>query len=376
MPCVLSDFRLIRPKHEIAQEKTLDWIAQMHVQAAGVASKEEAEDFYEHLRSKLLKLRGGKECIESRGIHIDDLFEKDWEKKEIYPVEQTPHGSGFTARSHFYDREVSHIFERFYPEGQDLPAHLIHVTCTGYVAPSPAQKLISLRRAGKTSIVTHAYHMGCYGSIPAIRIASGFASFPNTAIDIVHTELCSLHMHPLKHSIEQLLVQSLFADGFIKYTLTSTIPHSPHLKILSLHEETIPDSSHCMTWRCEDHGLGMTLSKEVPIKISRALEGYLDCLCMSAGLDRKEVVKSAFFAIHPGGPKILQQIRDLLQLKQCQIEHSVQIFKQFGNMSSATLPHIWDRMLQDAAVPKGAQIVSLAFGPGLNIAGGLFEKEV
>jgi predicted naringenin-chalcone synthase len=130
-----------------------------------------------------------------------------------------------------------------------------------------------------------------------------------------------------------------------------------------------------MTWRCEDHGLGMTLSKEVPVRISRAIEGYLDCLCMSAGLDREEVVKSAFFAIHPGGPKILQQIRDLLQLEQRQIEHSVQIFKQFGNMSSATLPHIWDRMLQDDTVPKGTRIVSLAFGPGLSIAGGLFEKE-
>jgi predicted naringenin-chalcone synthase len=110
--------------------------------------------------------------------------------------------------------------------------------------------------------------------------------------------------------------------------------------------------------------------------ISRSIDGYLDRLCQGAGLHKQEVLKNAYFAIHPGGPKILQQIKDLLKLEQSQIEHSVHVFKHFGNMSSATLPHIWERMLQDPTVPKNAQIVSLAFGPGLSISGGIFEKEI
>lgn len=360
MPCALSDFRHIRPRHEIDQEKILDWIAEAHARADG-----------SEVRSKIAKLGVGKERIQKRGIQINDLFEEDWKKMEIFPVEMNPRGMGFTERSQFYDREVSHIFERFYPEGAALPAHLIHVTCTGYVAPSPAQKLVSLRGAGQGTTVTHAYHMGCYGSIPAIRMGAGFTTLPSPAgpVDIVHTEVCSLHMHPLKHSMEQLLVQSLFGDGFIKYTLTSSVPKGPHLKILGLLEETIPNSAHCMTWSCENNGLGMTLSKEVPVLISRAIDGYLERLC------GKEAVKNAYFAIHPGGPKIVQQIKEKLQLEEWQIAHSVQVFKEFGNMSSATLPHIWERMLQDSQVPKNAQIVSLAFGPGLSISGGLFEKE-
>jgi predicted naringenin-chalcone synthase len=67
----------------------------------------------------------------------------------------------------------------------------------------------------------------------------------------------------------------------------------------------------------------------------------------------------------------LQQIKELLDLESQQLEHSEYVLKHFGNMSSATLPHIWERMLHD--VPKGSLIVSLAFGPGLNIAGGLFK---
>jgi predicted naringenin-chalcone synthase len=382
MLCILSDFHHIRPHHEIEQEKSLDWIAEAHARAACTKESTNPQKFHTfqtEIREKLTRVGLGKERIQNRGVLIHDLFEEDWLKMEIYPVETNPYGSGFTQRSAFFDREVSKIFEQFYLDKTVLPAHLIHVTCTGYVAPSPAQKLVSTRQAGTTTTVTHAYHMGCYGSIPAIRIAAGYSSLPlpsSSHIDIVHTEVCSLHMHPLRHRSEQLLVESLFADGFIKYTVRSKKEAGPYLKLLALHEETIPESILSMSWRCEDYGLSMTLSKDVPVLIARAIDHYLERLCSLAGLNSKTIVREAFFAVHPGGPKILQQIKEMLKLEFCQMEHSEYVLKHFGNMSSATLPHIWERMLRSAEVPAGTPIVSLAFGPGLSIAGGLFEKGI
>lgn len=378
MPYAISNFRHIRPHHEIEQSCMLDWIAEAHARAAHQFENKEIEEFRSVLKNKLSQLGMGKERVQYRGIHISDPLQQDWSKMEIYPVDQKPHGHGFAERSHFFDREVTRIFERFYPDDKNLPSHMIHATCTGYVAPSPAQKLVSLRKAGGKTTVTNAYHMGCYSSIPSIRMAIGFCSLPSSfspiRTDIIHTELCSLHMHPLSHSTEQLVIQSLFGDGFIKYSLTAERPAEPHLKVLALHEEMIPDSSHCMTWRCEDKGLAMTLSKEVPFFISRAIIGYIDQLSKLAGMSSEALMKDSFFAIHPGGPKILQQIQDLLGLQAHQIEHSVEVLKKFGNMSSATLPHIWEKILKDPKVPKKARIISLAFGPGLSIAGGLFEK--
>lgn len=380
MPNALSNFRSIRPHHEIDQDKILDWLSHAHALATHQTGEDEMEIFRSGLREKLAALGLGKERIRCRGIHISDPLHLDFSKMEIYPVTAHPHGHGFVERSHFYDREVARIFERFYPDDKNLPQHMIHVTCTGYVAPSPAQKLVSLRKAGENTTVTHAYHMGCYASIPAIRMASGFSatSSPSEqkAIDIIHTELCSLHMHPLSHSKEQLLVQSLFGDGFIKYSLTAQSPREPHLKVLALYEETIPDSSHCMTWNCGDKGMSMTLSKEVPVMISRTIKGYIERLSKRVNLSGEEVIKDSFFAIHPGGPKILQQVQELLNLESYQIAHSEDILKNCGNMSSATLPHIWEKMLSDPKVPKKGRILSLAFGPGLSIAGGLFEKGV
>lgn len=375
MLCVLSDFQNIRPHHEIDQEKIQEWIVEAHVRATHPEGSQAGATFREELQHKVSRLGLGKERIAKRGIHVNDLFQEDWSKMEIYPVAKNPYGHGFTQRSAFFDREVSAIFERFYPENSLLPGHLIHVTCTGYVAPSPAQKLVSTRKAGMSTTVTHAYHMGCYGAVPAIRMAAGFAALPSSSnIDIVHTEISSLHMHPMRHASEQLLVQSLFGDGFIKYTLKKNHTTSPHFKVLALHEELIPDSAHCMTWRCEEHGLGMTLSKEVPILIAKAIDGYCERLCALANLESAGSIKDALFAIHPGGPKILQHTQALLKIGSEQIKHSLQVLNQFGNMSSATLPHIWEKMLNDPQILSGKRILSLAFGPGLTISGTLFEK--
>lgn len=376
MPCYLTRFTHIRPRHEIDQEIILDWIAQMHARSA---EKEEEADFalfYAQMKERLSNLGVGKERIEKRGAQINDLFEKDPLLAEIYPISSHSKGRGFAERSHFFDREVSAILTQFYPETAPLPPHLIHVTCTGYVAPSPVQKLVSLRDAGKKSTVTHAYHMGCYAALPAIRMATGFLTLPSPTpqADIVHTEVSSLHMHPARHTTEQLIVQSLFGDGFIKYSAVPSCSE-PHFAVLALHEETIPNSSHCMTWRCEDHGLTMTLSKEVPVLIARSLEGYLDHLCSIAGVEKEGVKKEAVFAVHPGGPKILQNVEQILNLRPEQMAHSKGVLRDYGNMSSATLPHIWERVLADPEIPVGSLIVSLAFGPGLCISGALFQKQ-
>lgn len=332
---ILTDFYHLRPRHELDQEHILEMIAVAHGEAEG------STELRDQIRERLSKLGVGKERIANRGAHNLDLSAR-----------------GFGELSTFYDREISEVFEKFYPEGAALPEHLIHVTCTGYVAPSPAQKLIS-RRKGST-VVTHAYHMGCYASMPAVRIAQGFG----TDTHIVHTELCSLHHHPRRHTTDQLIVQSLFADGFIRYRAATQATHG--LRLVALREELIPNSTGAMTWRCEEHGMGMTLAKEVPVLISRTLPSYLQRLGAP--------IEGALFAVHCGGPKILDQVQKLLKLEPDQLRHSTQVLREFGNMSSATLPHIWEKMVNDPTVAPGTPIVSMAFGPGLIISGGLFEK--
>ncbi len=343
MSATLTHFSHLRPKHQIPQEQTLEWLAKAHAQKNG------------DVKELLLKMGLGPDKIAVRGTVMDDCLHENWDEMELF-------NTGFQKKSEFYDKTVTEVFEKFYPEEASLPPHLIHVTCTGYVAPSGAQKLVASRKAGRSTIVTHAYHMGCYAAIPAIRMAMGFGKS-----DIVHTELCSIHLNASLHEVEQLVVQTLFADGFIKYSVAK---EGKGLKVLALHEEIIEDSAQAMSWVCHDWGLKMTIAKEVPVMIAGALSHFLEDLMQKAGVSS---LKDAHFALHPGGPKIITQVARILKLEPFQYAHTAKVLKTMGNMSSATLPHIWEKIIQDPNIPSGTLVVSLAFGPGLSISGGLFQ---
>ena len=136
----------------------------------------------------------------------------------------------------------------------------------------------------------------------------------------------------------------------------------------------IPNSDKDMSWAPGENGFNMSLSPFVPKKIAENLPFFLREWLLKEGYDFESILKEAFFAIHPGGPKIINDLQESLKLEQWQISHSSRILHRYGNMSSATLPHIWERMFHSNEVPKNSFIISLAFGPGLSIHGTLFKK--
>lgn len=372
---LLSDFQLIRPTYETSQAETLDWMVDAHARAESAKglSEEEATVFRQALKEKIWHVGCKPDRIEKRGHILADYRHRDWDRMDIYRLNESPSGKDLSARNKIFESHVDGIFERYYPEESSAPDDLIHVSCTGYVSPSGAQKIASKRNWGMRTTVTHAYHMGCYGAFPAIRMATGFlnSSPDKERADIVHTEICCLHTNPSLHQLDQLVSQSLFADGFIKYSASKKADQT-HYKILGLKEEIIPDSTQSMTWNVASWGNQMYLAKEVPVLIARNLQGYLKRLCEKAGLELGQVLEKALFAIHPGGPKILAHIQDLLKLTDAQMAYSFKILKSYGNMSSATLPHIWEAVSREAA--DKTLVVSLAFGPGLSISGSIMEK--
>jgi predicted naringenin-chalcone synthase len=361
---LLTDFQMIRPRFEKSQAETLDWLVEAHVKAEGT------EAFRETVKAKLWHVGCKPDRIAKRGHVLADFNHLDWNEMEVYRLHEHPTGKDLSTRAKIFSREVDQIFEQYYPENALAPDDLIHVSCTGYVSPSGAQKIVSKRGWGQLTTVTHAYHMGCYGSIPAIRMGIGFLNTEKEKkrVDIVHTEICCLHTNPSLHQTDQLVSQSLFADGFMKYSAVRETEQD-HLKIVAVQEEIIPNSTKAMSWDVVEWGFQMALAKEVPVLITRYLPGYLDRLYQKAG-----VKAPPLFAVHPGGPKILTHVQELLGLTDHQMSYSFQILKEYGNMSSATLPHIWQRILNDPNVPEQTPIVCVAFGPGLTVSGAILEK--
>jgi alkylresorcinol/alkylpyrone synthase len=114
-----------------------------------------------------------------------------------------------------------------------------------------------------------------------------------------------------------------------------------------------------MTWDVTDLGFRMGLSPRVPDVLSRHVGGVVDELLTTAGLRTEDV---AGWAIHPGGPRILDVVRDELGLTEDQMGASRRTLAEHGNCSSATVLLV----LEELAHVDGPVVV-MAFGPGLTL---------
>lgn len=391
---LLGDFRIHRPLHQADHAASVRWLSSAHAKSESILRGPGFDEgpFRRSMERHVARFGCGPESLATRGHDLEDFTHLEWPRMRIFNLDRDPRGAGMSVRMEVFGEIADRALEGFYPAPEDAPGdglsggeappvELIHVSCTGYVAPSAAQKLVARRGWQERVGVMHAYHMGCYASMPAVRMATAFLASPRNRaaaaspvrVDIVHTEICTLHLDPSRHQPEQLVVQSLFSDGHIRYSARAD-DGGKGLRFLGVHEEIIPGSLGAMGWILGDSGMRMILARDVPELISASLRDFLRRLFDRTGADPAEALARGVFAVHPGGPRIIDKVASLLELRPAQIAASRATLKAYGNMSSATLPHVWANMLADDAVPSGTLITSLAFGPGLTVYGAMLRK--
>ncbi|CAN5713678.1 type III polyketide synthase [soil metagenome] len=374
----IHDFKIVLPRHRINQDFLTTWIAKCHQHADSM--KPTAERMEPELLAKLFARYAVKATqISERHFDCNDVEISDYSRNEIFRIDpEHPAGVDIEARTRFFEKRADEVFHEFYDvtKSIDRPDHLIHVTCTGYVSPSAAQKIVTHENWNHPTAITHAYHMGCYASLPAVRLATALSKSV-ARVDIAHNEMCGLHMNPTLQTPEQFVVQTLFADGHVKYSVSETKKvKGRSLRVKAILERVVPDSKDDMTWLPTAMGLQMTLSREIPAKVKQVLPRFARDLFDQAEMSFESARKSVF-AIHPGGPKIIDSVQEALELDVNQIRESRKILFERGNMSSATLPHVWNEIIDgtsnDGVYDPGTHVVSFAFGPGLTLFGAVFE---
>ena len=83
------------------------------------------------------------------------------------------------------------------------------------------------------------------------------------------------------------------------------------------------------------------------------------------GLNTKEI---GYWAIHPGGKKIVDNFIAALGLLPAQLTESYKILNDYGNMSSPTVLFVLKQILDNITPqPNGNKIFAAAFGPGLTV---------
>ena len=156
---VLTRFTSTRPRYVVSQEQSLDWLARAHAGAQALRAGLETADrerFARKIARLLDRVGGASGAIATRASVLPDFASGDGGATVLYDTAQVgsgsyPRGKGASARLEVFTRAVDDYFAAEYAGEEDAPDDLIHVTCTGYVSPSGAQKLVarikSLQRA-------------------------------------------------------------------------------------------------------------------------------------------------------------------------------------------------------------------------------------
>jgi alkylresorcinol/alkylpyrone synthase len=246
--------------------------------------------------------------------------------------------------------------------------HLVTVSCTGFDAPGVDIHLIDQLGLPRTTQRVNVAYMGCHGAINALRVAAALsADAPEARVLICAVELCSLH-YRTQWDEDGILGNALFADGAAAIVGGQSSDSQASLcGLRATGSCLIDDSRDAITWRIGNHGFDMTLSSRVPELIHQQLRPWLSTWLDSLGLAISDV---GSWAVHPGGPRILDAVEKSLELHADDLAVSREILEQFGNMSSPTIMFILDRLLtRNAARP----CVALGFGPGLMAEAALFQ---
>jgi predicted naringenin-chalcone synthase len=118
----------------------------------------------------------------------------------------------------------------------------------------------------------------------------------------------------------------------------------------------------------------MTLSIKVPSSIRRTIRSFVDSIFKEIGKDFNMEKENTVFAIHPGGPAIIDHIAEELKLTPQQVALSRKVLYENGNLSSCTLPYMFNEILKSDDIPAGTNVFAIAFGPGLTVSGLILQK--
>ncbi len=237
--------------------------------------------------------------------------------------------------------------------------HIVLASCTGFVAPGLDQIIArKLRLRGDVERVSIGF-MGCYAGITALRTAAHIVrSDPQAKVLVLAVELCTLHLQQTD-DLEALLAMGQFADGAAAAIVSAK---GSGLVLGESISAQLEDSEELICWTIGDSGFVMHLSGAVPGRIADALERHDISRHICGG---EPVGNLAAWAVHPGGKSILDAVERGLDLPEDRLLVSRSVLNNFGNMSSATVLFVIEKLMEKR--PQSG--VALAFGPGLAMEG-------
>ncbi|MCC6347734.1 MAG: type III polyketide synthase, partial [Nitrospirales bacterium] len=239
----------------------------------------------------------------------------------------------------------------------------------GYICPGISTYLI-----GKLGLPsrTRAYDLvggGCGGAIPNLQLAAALAGGRRggTALSIA-VEICSATFQ-MGDEMSLIISNALFADGAAAAVLGDG-GRTGGYEVVASSSHYAPEYRDDIRYIHKKGQLHNRLSLRLPGLVKRAVSRVVEELLGPLSLRIGEI---RHWALHPGGEKIINAVREELGLSEEQIGPVRTVLSEFGNLSSPTVWYVLEE-IERRGIEKGEWCVMLAFGAGLSAHACLLRK--
>ena len=239
---------------------------------------------------------------------------------------------------------------------------IVAVSCTGYMMPSLDVHLAHRLGINSTARRVPITELGCSASVAAVGLVQELMRGADPAGNalVVSTELSSLCLQTSEPSISDVIGGLLFGDASASMVISGS-DAGRGLRVVGGRSVLWPETTHDLGMHLTTTGFRLDLSRHVPRLVRKHLRRTVEEFLAESGAGLGDV---AFWAIHPGGPKLMDSIAQSLGLSAAALRPTWRVWERCGNVSSATAL-VTLRDLVDEGIPAGALGMLLAPGPGL-----------
>ena len=309
--------------------------------------------------------------IDTRHSVLKDYTELDETKWTFLSTKENNLMPGIDERMKIYDEEALPLSLQSINKCIDGVidkseiTHLVTVSCTGMSAPGLDLQIGETMGLAPDIYRTSVNFMGCYAAVHGLKIAKQIcdSSSKKANVLIVATELCSLH-HQKEFTPDNAASSLLFGDGSAAILVSNYLEGKQNLQVTDFYSRVSYKGAPDMAWKIGSQGFLMTLSAYVPDLIQGEILDMVTVAQNYYGIHTSEI---KFWALHPGGKKILNAMQEQLSLTDDDMQYARNVMRRNGNMSSPSVLFVLNEILTTAPVQKGDKIFCIAMGPGLTM---------
>ena len=256
-------------------------------------------------------------------------------------------------------------------EQVNLSAHdvsgLVANTCTGYICPGLSTYLIEKLGLPRTLRAYDLVGSGCGGAIPNLQLAEALLKETAKGVVVsVSVEICSATFQ-MADDPGLIISNALFADGAAASVLWK---RAEGLELAASACYYAPEHRDDIRYVHKNGQLHNQIARSLPHTVKKAAARVVTDLLEPMSLQVRDI---RHWALHPGGEKIINEVKGELGLSEEQLRATRSVLSGYGNMSSPTVWFVLHKLLEKGISP-GERCIMLAFGAGLSAHAYLLKK--